>query len=184
MSIASHFCWTASTPRPSRAWSARAPKPTPPTRNLREVDRYTRSKQWDKAREAIEAGLAMTKFQTDAFDGAEAGIEEAIVENDYRTAITLESDQDYEDAIKAYDKLLAHREYYKDALARRDTLVAYVEKATGLYQQAMDATDPLEKLKFLRQISLFWPEYKNVEELIDLLKPAALPEGEGKPVQR
>lgn len=151
---------------------------------LREVDRYTRGKQWDKAREAIEAGLALTKFQTDAFEGAKAGIEEAIVENDYRMAITLESDQDYEDAIKAYDRLLAQREYYKDALARRDTLMAYVEKATGLYQQAMDATDPLEKLKFLRQIALFWPEYKNVDELIELLKPAALPEGEGKPVQR
>ena len=148
---------------------------------MREIDRQIFNKQWDKAREGIEVGLAMTKFQADKFEGAKAGIEEAILETGYQTALTLESDQDYEDAVAGYDKLLAQRDYYKDALARRDTLRTYVEKAAGLYQQAKDATDPAEKLKLLKQISLFWPEYKDVEELIELLKPAATPAEGAKP---
>ncbi len=142
---------------------------------LREIERLIRAKHYDKAREAIDSGIALTKSQGDKFEGARASIEEAILESSYQTALTLEADQDYEDAIAAYDRLLAQREYYRDALARRDTLRAYVTKATALYQQAMDSTDPEEKLRFLRQIALFWPEYKNVEELIPLLKPAEVP---------
>lgn len=148
---------------------------------LREVERLTRNKQYDKAREVIEAGLAMTKLQSERFEGAKAGIEEAILENSYQSALALESDQDFEGAIAAYDKLLERRNYYKDALARRDTLRTYVTKAAELYQQVLDSADPADKLRYLRQIELFWPEYRNLPELIRLLKPALTPGEPGNP---
>lgn len=142
---------------------------------LREIDRLTRHKRYAEALEMIEIGRAGTKLQGDKFEGKLAGIEEERLEASYQSALALEADQKFEPAIAAYDALLERRDYYKDVLARRDTLRTYVAKAGELYQQAQDATDPAEKLKLLRQIAVFWPKYKNISELIDLLKAATPP---------
>jgi len=142
---------------------------------LREIDRLIRGKHYDEANLAIEAGMSMTKLQTDKFEGRRAEIEDARLDAAYQSALALETDQDFEDAVKAYDKILAERDYYKDALARRDTLRGYIEKAAALYKQALESTDPAEKLDLLKRIMVFWPRYKNVEELVGLLKPAAKP---------
>ncbi len=139
---------------------------------LREIDRMIRAKKYDEALVAIDAGIAVTKHQAGKFEGRKATIEEARLDAGYQSALTLETDQEFEAAVAAYDKLLAQRDYYKDTLARRDTLKGYIEKAAGLYKQAMETTDPVQKLDFLKRISIFWPRYKNVEALILLLKSA------------
>lgn len=142
---------------------------------LREIDRLIRAKKYDEAVVAIDAGIALTNLQTDKFEGRRAEIEEARLESAYQSAIVLETDQDFEDAVKAYDKLLSQRDYYKDTLARRDTLKGYIEKADALYKQALESTDAAEKLELFKRIQVFWPRYKNVQELVALLKPAAKP---------
>ena len=147
---------------------------------LREIDRLVRAKKFDEAQVLIDAGSAITKHQVEKFEGRKAEIEEARLDGAYQTALALETDQDFEEAVAAYDKLLTQRDYYKDTLARRDTLRGYIEKATGLYAQALESTDPTQKLELLKRISVFWPRYKNVAELILLLQSAAKA-GEGKP---
>jgi len=142
---------------------------------LREIDRLTRHKRYAEAQEMIDVGRSGTQLQADKFDGMAAGIEEARLEANYKSALALESDQKFEAAIAAYDAILEKRDYYKDVLARRDTLRTYVAKAEELYQQAKDATDPGQKLGLLRQIEVFWPEYKDTAALIELLKPATPP---------
>ncbi|HUR29274.1 MAG TPA: hypothetical protein VM509_13890, partial [Planctomycetota bacterium] len=109
---------------------------------LREIDRLIRAKKFEEALVAIDSGIALTKLQTDKFEGRRAEIEEARLEAAYQSAIALETDQDFEDAVKAYEKILAQRDYYKDTLARRETLKGYIEKADGLYKQALESTDP------------------------------------------
>ncbi|HTF90672.1 MAG TPA: hypothetical protein VK843_19795 [Planctomycetota bacterium] len=148
---------------------------------LREIDRLIRAKKYEEAGVAIDSGLAVTKHQTDKFEGRRAEIEEARLEAGYQSALALESDQDFEEAVAAYDKLLAQRDYYKDTLARRDTLKGYIEKADLLFKQAMESTDPAQKLELLKRISTFWPRYKNVEQLIEQLKPVVAPVTEQKP---
>lgn len=142
---------------------------------LREIDRLIRARKYDEALVAIDSGLAMTKVQGDKFEGRRAEIEEARLEALYNSAKALEADQDYAEAVGAYDKLLAQRDYYKDALARRDTLHGYIEKAESLYKQALESTDPTEKLDLFKRIVVFWPRYKDVQAMIDLLKPATKP---------
>ncbi|MEO6708255.1 MAG: hypothetical protein ABI054_00410 [Planctomycetota bacterium] len=148
---------------------------------LREIDRLIRSKNYEEAGVAIDAGLAVTQHQTDKFEGRRAEIEEVRLESGYQSALALESDQDFEAAVAAYDKLLAQRDYYKDTLARRDTLKGYIEKAELLYKQALESTDPAQKLELLKRISTFWPRYKNVEQLIEQIKPVVNPASEQKP---
>jgi hypothetical protein len=144
---------------------------------LREIDRLTRHKRYAEAMEMIQIGRTSTNLQADKFDGMAAGIEEAQLESSYSSAMALESDQKFEAAIAAYNAILERRDYYKDVLARRETLTTYVTKATGLYEQALATTDPQEKLRLLRQISVFWPAYKNTGELIELLRAATPADG-------
>jgi tetratricopeptide (TPR) repeat protein len=144
---------------------------------LREIDRLTRHKRYAEAMEMIQIGRTSTNLQADKFDGMAAGIEEAQLESSYSSAMALESDQKFEAAIAAYNAILERRDYYKDVLARRETLTTYVTKATGLYEQALATTDPQEKLRLLRQISVFWPAYKNTGELIELLRGATPADG-------
>ena len=142
---------------------------------LREIDRMIRAKKFDEALAAIDVGMALTQHQGDKLEGCKAAIEEAQLDAGYQIAITLETDQDFEGALAAYNVLLAKRDYYKDTLARRDTLKGYIDKAAGLYNQALESTDPAVKLGFLNRIATFWPRYKNIQELIQQIKPAAKP---------
>jgi hypothetical protein len=88
----------------------------------------------------------------------------------YRDALALERDWRYEEAAVRYDELLAEAQFYKDAIARRDTLNEYVRRAAELYEKAGAAATPEEQLMFLRQIELFWPEYKDVPVRIRALE--------------
>ena len=69
-----------------------------------------------------------------------------------------------------YDELLARTDYYEDSRARRGTLVDYVESAGRLYGEIPKAGDAQGKLSLLKQIEIFWPEYRDIQERIQRLE--------------
>jgi tetratricopeptide (TPR) repeat protein len=130
----------------------------------------------DHALELLAEGEALTVAQKDLFEGARAQIEQARLERKYQEALTFERDFEYEQAIVAYAELLKETEYFKDAIARKETLEEYVKLAADLYEKAQNATDDGERLDDLRKIRVFWPEYKDVaDQLADLEKDIEQP---------
>lgn len=132
----------------------------------------------DHALELIEEGEALTSVQKDLFEGARARVEQSRFELKYQAALALERDFQYEKAIGKYDELLKETEYYKDAIARKQTLEDYVRLAAELYEKAKSASTDAERLESLRKIRVFWPEYKDVAAQLERLEK----EGESAPV--
>lgn len=124
----------------------------------------------DRAEEILKKGAETTKLQTKEFEEALAGIDEARIEKRYQSALDLEHDFRFPEAIEAYKGLLTSRDFYKDTRARIDALEGYVASAERLYAQAAEATTDEAKLELLQQIDLFWPEYEDVAEQILGLK--------------
>ncbi|QDV06227.1 hypothetical protein Poly30_17340 [Planctomycetes bacterium Poly30] len=124
----------------------------------------------DRAEELLKEGAAMTKLQTADFEKAIAGIDGARIEKRYQSALDLEHDFRFPEAIEAYKGLLESRDFYKDTRARIDALEGYVASAERLYAEAAAATNDEAKLELLQQIDLFWPEYKDVADKIRALK--------------
>lgn len=132
----------------------------------------------EKAQKLAEEALAMTTAQKDLADGVMAELRESRFEAVYRDALALERDWRFEDAVARYDDLLNEAQFWKDAIARRDTLQEYVRRAAELYEKAATPASPEEELATLRQIELFWPEYRDVSTRIRALeKDAAKPQG-------
>jgi len=127
----------------------------------------------EKAQKLAEEAIAMTTSQRELADGVLAELRESRFETIYRDALALERDWRFEDAAARYDDLLLEAQFYKDSIARRDTLREYVRSAADLYAKADAAATPEEQLATLRQIELFWPEYRDVPARIRALeKPA------------
>jgi tetratricopeptide (TPR) repeat protein len=128
--------------------------------------------RFEEATKAVEAAMAKTTVQKDLCEGKMAAIREARFEQSYREAISLERDFRYEEAITKYTELLAEAQFYKDVITRKDTLEEYVKLASEIYAKAAAETAPAKKLDYLRQIVVFWPEYKDVASQIrELEKP-------------
>ena len=126
--------------------------------------------RFDAAPEMPDEGQKLTTAQLEIFEETRAGILEARLEREYQVALNLELDGRYTEAIKLYDKLIQDNDYFKDSMARRTTLSGYVEMAAGYYKQAAEEKDPLLKLEHLRSIEGFWPDYRDVGELIERLE--------------
>jgi antirestriction protein len=107
------------------------------------------------------------------FDEALAELQGAQVRVAYQKAIDLEHDFRYEAAIAKYSQILAVEDYYEDCRARMDTLEDYVRDAAALYERVMAAEEGSEALQLLRQIELFWPEYKDIRKRIQVLEDAS-----------
>jgi tetratricopeptide (TPR) repeat protein len=131
----------------------------------------------DHALELIEEGEGLTTVQKDMFEGARAQVEQSRFELKYQSALALERDYQYEKAIAKYDELLQETEYYKDSIARKETLQEYVRLAAELYEKALKAATDDERLESLRKIRVFWPEYKDVAAQLAQLEK----EGEAPP---
>jgi len=124
----------------------------------------------EKAQKLAEDAIAMTTAQKDLADGVLAELRESRFETIYRDALALERDWRFEEAAARYDDLLVEAQFYKDSIARRDTLQEYVLRAAELYAKADAAATPEEQLAPLRQIELFWPEYRDVPVRIRALE--------------
>lgn len=131
---------------------------------IREAEILTLKGQFDRAVDVLSKARGQSELQAEKFDEALATIEEARVEAQYQLARAMEADYRFEEAVKEYDKLLEKSEYYKDAIARRDSLESYIEQAAALYAQAMAAATPEEQIELLRRIQVFWPDYLDVRE--------------------
>jgi tetratricopeptide (TPR) repeat protein len=119
---------------------------------------------FDQAAGLIEKGLAITHEQKDLFEGMQARVQHARLDKLYAEALSLERDSLYEKAVEKYSDILKETDYFKDVLARKDTLEQYIKLAADLYEKAQAATDKNEKVEYLEQIRLIWPEYKDVSE--------------------
>lgn len=124
----------------------------------------------EKAQKLVEEALATTTRQKELAEGVLAELRESRFETIYRDALALERDWRFEEAAARYDELLVEAQFYKDSIARRDTLQEYVRRAAELYAKADAAATPEEQLVSLRQIELFWPEYRDVSTRIRALE--------------
>ena len=131
--------------------------------------------QFDDAAKLVEEAGAKTAEQHDEVDGALATIREARFEKEYEDALVLEHDYRYQEAVEKYDDLLSKAQFYKDVIARRDTLNEYIRLAADLYGKAAAETAPDKKLEYLNQIAVFWPEYKDVRSQIAQLEKPTQP---------
>ncbi|MBL8861415.1 MAG: hypothetical protein JNK02_05330 [Planctomycetes bacterium] len=116
----------------------------------------------EKAQKLAEEALALTTAQQDLADGVLAELRDARLDAVYRDALAMERDWRFAEAADRYDELLAEAQFWKDAIARRDTLREYVRRAAELYEKSGSSATPEEELQTLRQIELFWPEYRDV----------------------
>lgn len=134
---------------------------------------------YKKARTLVEEGVQLTELQGEAFQSVLTEIEDDRVEKLYQAALSLEKDYRYRAAIRAYEGLIEEVEYYKDALARKQTLEHYVERVPEYYAEA-EAEEDLEiKLGLFRAARDLWPEFRDVEDRVaELEKQLAERDGE------
>jgi tetratricopeptide (TPR) repeat protein len=149
---------------------ARARREEQVAEHLREVARLLLRERFDEAETLLEAQVEATDRQADAIAALRGEIAEARLDTLYDAARTLESDGRYAEAVEAYDVLLENTAFHKDALARRDTLTAFVRDAEELYARYEAAADDAERLALLRQIAVFWPEYRDVRARLAALE--------------
>jgi tetratricopeptide (TPR) repeat protein len=121
---------------------------------------------FDEASKLAEEAGEKTVAQKDKVEGMVASIREGRLERQYRDALVLEHDFRYEDAVGKYDELLEKAQFYKDVIARRDTLQEYMRLAAELYEKAAAEGSGEKKLEYLQQIRVFWPEYKDIQAQI------------------
>lgn len=133
---------------------------------LGEADMLVRRGRLDEAREAAKEGAEITEQQVVAFESMLIDIVEREHREIYDKAYDLETDFLYEEAVEVYGELLEKAEYFEDAIARKETLEGYIELAADLYAKAEAAESDEEKLDLLRQIDVFWPEYRDVQALL------------------
>jgi tetratricopeptide (TPR) repeat protein len=140
---------------------------------LRESDRLGLQGKFDEADQRLDQAGEISERQRPEVDAHRASLHDARLERMYEAARTLESDWSYEEAVAAYDKLLDREPFFRDAIARRDTLRSYVEQAAELYAKYEAAGSAEERLTYLRQIAVFWPEYRDVKLRLAELESAA-----------
>ncbi len=136
---------------------------------LREADRRMLKSDFDAAEKALDEGEALTQRQQAMFASERERLTDARLNARYEAVRTMESDHRYEEAIAAYDALLAEtaQGYYKDAIARRDSLVDSVQRAEAAYAEALTATDLARRVSLLRQVMLVYPEYRDTRQLLE-----------------
>jgi len=126
--------------------------------------------EFDGALAALDEGVTLTTLQLEEFEFVRSEIDDEKNRIIYERALAYEHDYLYEEAIVVYDELLARTDYYEDSRARRGTLSDYVQSADRLYQQLSSAGDPESELSLLKQIEIFWPEYRDIQERIERLE--------------
>lgn len=152
--------------QPSKEALERCTREVQAQRKLEDANYQLLRGEFDRASKLLDEGEALTTAQQDLFKGARDKILEVQHQRVYDSALALERDQRYTEAIAKYEELLAQAEYFKDSLARLDTLKGYVALADDLYQKAQAAPDDAARADLLKQILLFWPEYRDAAKLV------------------
>jgi tetratricopeptide (TPR) repeat protein len=155
---------------PSKAALERCTKEVQAQRKLEDAHYQIMRGNFERAEKLIEDGLALTTAQTELFEGARVKMQEQKYDIVYQAALALERDQRFPEAIEKYRELLAQASFFKDALARVDTLEGYVALAGDLYAKAAQTADDAARLDLLQQIRIFWPEYRDVARQVSELE--------------
>lgn len=136
------------------------------TEFLREADRRMLKGEFDAAQKALDEGEALTQRQQVSFAAERERLVDARLNARYEAVRTIESDHRYEEAIAAYEELLAQtpQGFYKDAIARRDSLVDSVQRAQAAYDEALTTEDLARRVSLLRQVMLVHPEFRDTRE--------------------
>ncbi len=116
----------------------------------------------ERGAEEITAGLELTDLQKDAFQSELDGIGERRVRAAYDRALGLEHDFQFEQAVVAYEAILESRDFFRDCRARIDVLKDKITEAERLHAEAAQAEDGAAELALLRQIEVFWPDYRDI----------------------
>jgi tetratricopeptide (TPR) repeat protein len=143
---------------------------------LRQADMLLRRKRYDEALERIRQAALLTERQQEVVVEKQRLVQDRRLDNHYQRARSLERDQQYPEAILAYDELFQLGEYYKDARTRQSTLQEYVQRAEDYYQRAMASEDLRERLDLLRAIRGFWFDYSDIATRIAALEAELGPE--------
>ena len=133
---------------------------------LEQADMLVRRGRIDEAEESLRAAIDLSERQRPDFDAALQDLERQRYGAMYDEARTYERDFRFDLAVEAYTRLIEIAGFYDDALTRRDTLEGFIEQAAELYEAAMATEDEEERRSLLMQIEIFWPEYRDVEELL------------------
>lgn len=135
---------------------------------LREADRRMMRGDFDAAERALNEGAAITGRQAALFASEADRLTEARLAARYEAVRAIESDHRYEDAIVAYDELLAAapQGFFRDVIARRDSLTDSVRRAGLLYDEALASNELPRRISLLRQVLLVYPEYKDSRALL------------------
>jgi tetratricopeptide (TPR) repeat protein len=155
---------------PSKEALDRCTKEVKAQRKLEDANYQIMRGNFERAEKLIDEGLELTQMQKDLFEGTRARVDEQRHELVYQAALALEKDQRYAEAIEKYQELLGQAGYFKDTLARVDTLKGYIVLADELYKKAGEAADDKTRLDLLQQILIFWPEYRDAAKQVSELE--------------
>ena len=133
---------------------------------LLKAEMFVFKSEFDAALGALDEGIKLTTLQVDQFELVRVEIDDEKNRIIYERALAYEHDYLYEEAINVYDELLVRTDYYEDSRARRETLNDYVRNADRLYGEISSTKDARNKLSLLKQIEIFWPEYRDIQERI------------------
>jgi hypothetical protein len=138
------------------------------TAKLDEAQMMVLRGEFERAEELLTEGQALSDRQSERFEAARIDIAEERLGRAYQTALNLEKDFLFPQAIEAYQAILDDVQYYRDVLTRQGTLEEYVQRARELYAESR-AVQGAERLELLRQIEIFWPDYQGIGEEIERL---------------
>ncbi len=136
-------------------------------RGLDEAEMDVYRGELDRAKEALDESERFSEQQGEEVTVLRNRVEEADLETLYQHALDLERDYRFEEAVRAFDDLLDETGgSYADAATRRAALQDFADRAARLYAQYEAADNDLDRLRSLREIDVFWPEYRDVPELL------------------
>jgi tetratricopeptide (TPR) repeat protein len=143
--------------------------------HLREADRRIMKGDFAGAEKEIDLGEALTQRQAAVFAGERERLIEARLTARYETARAIESDHRFEEAIVSYDALLESSPlgYFRDVIARRDSLQDSVTRAQALYEQALATEEVLKRAQLFRQVLLVYPEFRDARQRLAEAEAAA-----------
>jgi tetratricopeptide (TPR) repeat protein len=139
-------------------------------RTIAKAEMSIRRGDYDAADELLAEAGEITDDQVDVLAQLAARIEDQQLAALYVEAQTLERDYRYQEAVKVYDELLELSPYYEDAIARKTTIEEFILLAEEYYTKALDASSDEEALRYLRQIPIIWPEYRDVDERLKAIE--------------
>ncbi len=149
------------------------------TELVRNAERELKKGRFDQAQELARRAVERSELQKPSFEGFVESIAEARLGDWYDRALTLEKAQQYPEALGLYARILEQAPFFKDTIARQETLNSYVTEATELYDRALASQDEQEQLALLRRVAVLWEGFKDVRQRLSLLESRLEPAANG-----